>query len=154
MRVPPPDVIAAAQAAQRNWRVPASISLAQWALESAWGERTTGTFNFFGIKADQDQIDDGAYTTCQTHEVVNGVSEATQAHFANYTDLEDGFDAHAALLATSSRYNPAMQAAPDPFKFAEQLQACGYATDPSYAQSLKALLEGNKLTDYDLTGPT
>jgi flagellum-specific peptidoglycan hydrolase FlgJ len=46
------DVIAAAQASQRNTGIPAAITLAQYALESGYGRHMpTGSNNPFGIKA-------------------------------------------------------------------------------------------------------
>ncbi|MDX2291417.1 MULTISPECIES: glucosaminidase domain-containing protein, partial [Streptomyces] len=48
----PDDVIAAARDARRQWQVPASVSLAQWALESGHGAHMPlGSNNPFGIKA-------------------------------------------------------------------------------------------------------
>ena len=53
---PPPDVVAAARSAQAKWRVPASVSIAQYALESGWGKHIPpGSNNPFGIKALADQ---------------------------------------------------------------------------------------------------
>jgi len=52
----PPAVIAAAVAAHHRWRVPASVTLAQWAVESAFGTAMPrGSNNPFGIKAGQGQ---------------------------------------------------------------------------------------------------
>ena len=45
----PANIIAAAQAAQTQYRVPASVSVAQWAFESGWGAHAPGN-NPFGIK--------------------------------------------------------------------------------------------------------
>jgi hypothetical protein len=46
------DVINAAQATQDRWGVPASVTLAQWALESRYGaSMPVGSNNPFGIKA-------------------------------------------------------------------------------------------------------
>lgn len=48
----PPEVIAAAQAAPARWGAPASITMAQWALESGGGQHMPkGSNNPFGIKA-------------------------------------------------------------------------------------------------------
>jgi flagellum-specific peptidoglycan hydrolase FlgJ len=48
---PSAAAIAAARASHKKWGILASISLAQWALESAWGKRTSGPFNYFGMMA-------------------------------------------------------------------------------------------------------
>src|SRR3954451_14996587 len=48
----PPDVIQAAIVSHRRWNVPASVTLAQWVVESAWGaSMPPGSNNPFGIKA-------------------------------------------------------------------------------------------------------
>ena len=50
------DVIEAAQASERKHGIPASVSLAQFALESAWGKKMPpDSHNPFGIKAVQGQ---------------------------------------------------------------------------------------------------
>jgi len=48
----PPEIISAAQTAQAAYGVPASVTLAQWALESDYGQHMPqGSNNPFGIKA-------------------------------------------------------------------------------------------------------
>ena len=48
----PPEVIEAAIASRKHWNVPASITLAQWVVESAWGAAMPpDSNNPFGIKA-------------------------------------------------------------------------------------------------------
>ena len=51
----PNAIIAAAQAAQHKWQVPASVSLAQWIIESGWGaHEPAGSNNPIGIIDPQD----------------------------------------------------------------------------------------------------
>ena len=52
---------------------------AQWALESAWGKKPSGTNNFFGIKA----TDSESSTSKPTWEVINKRVD-TSANFKNY----------------------------------------------------------------------
>src|SRR5206468_4002908 len=48
----PSDIVHYAVAAKAKWKVPASISLGQWALESDWGNAMPdGSNNPFGVKA-------------------------------------------------------------------------------------------------------
>ena len=143
MKVPPPDVIAAAQAAQQAYGVPASVTLAQWADESAWGTRCTGKFNFFGVKASAKQT----ASLCWTHEVLDGKSVACQQRFADYVSLDAAFGAHAALL-THPQFAKAW-----PFKTVEAFVgaiAPVYATDPHYAANLMAIIRGDRLERYDV----
>src|ERR1039458_8854383 len=69
-------VVAAAQAAQRKWRVPASVTLAQWIFESSWGtsELARTANNYFGIKAHQGAAP-GTYCEFITPEFVDGQRE-------------------------------------------------------------------------------
>ena len=145
MRTPPSAAIAAAQAAERKYGIFASVQLAQWALESAWGDKVTGRFNYFGIKALHDQPG----VMCETHEVFAGVDCITHARFRDFTSEIDAFDAHAALLATGAPYKLAMQHKSDLVMFV-RLMAVHYATDPEYAAKLMAIIKGNDLTRYDV----
>jgi flagellum-specific peptidoglycan hydrolase FlgJ len=143
MRIPPDDVVAAAQTAQKAYGVPASVSLAQWCIESAWGAHCTGQFNFFGIKAATDQPG----TLCWTHEVIDGKSVSCQQRFADYESVPDAFSAHAALL-THPQYAKAW-----PFTTVQAFVSAiapVYATDPNYAQSLMAIVTGDRLERYDV----
>ena len=75
-RTPPDAVIRAAQASQTRWGIPASVTLAQWALESAWGSRMPpGSNNPFGIKAGGE-----GGTTPAPAAVINAIVDALHAH--------------------------------------------------------------------------
>ncbi len=105
---PAPEIVAAARKAQEAWGVPASVSLAQYGLESAWGAKLAGKNNPFGIKALPGQ----PHTDAATHEVVHGQFVAAKLAFADFPSIEAAFDAHAKLLATAPVYAPA-KAAPE-----------------------------------------
>jgi flagellum-specific peptidoglycan hydrolase FlgJ len=143
MKAPPDDVVAAAQAAQRAHGVPASVSIGQWALESAWGSKCTGRFNFFGVKALKGQMQ----SLCWTHEVVGGKTISCQQPFRDYASLNEAFDDHAAML-TGHRYAKAWPCR----GVAQFVTAIGpvYATDPHYAASLFGVIHDDGLMRYDL----
>lgn len=143
MTIIPPCVISAAQAGETKWRVPASVSLAQWALESGWGAHSPGN-NPFGIKA----MPGYGVQTFTTHEVVHGHLVPSVARFAAFTDLAQAFECHAMLLATAAVYGPAMTALPDIAAFVLSM-AAHYATDPQYAAKIMAIINGHNLTQYD-----
>ena len=44
------EVAGIAAALEKQTGCPAQLMVAQWAIESQWGEKPTGRFNFFGIK--------------------------------------------------------------------------------------------------------
>lgn len=138
------QVIQAAQLSHKNWKVPASVSLAQYGLESAWGKTVTGKYNFFGIKA----VPGDTFTTCPTHEVVHGKRVLVLANFKNFRDYNDAFDYHAKLLATHERYAPAMEHVDNAEAFAHALTGL-YATDPDYGNKLVEIMQQSQLERYD-----
>lgn len=146
--------VPAAQYCQRAYGVPASITLAQAILESGWGKSKLAEEcnNFFGIKAAHNAAPD-TYRDFQTEEFSRGVEETINADFAKYPSATLGFAAHARLLALAARYRPAMAVRTDPEMFAEQLQRCGYSTNPRYAALLMELVKEFDLTQYDGPNP-
>jgi flagellum-specific peptidoglycan hydrolase FlgJ len=140
---------AAAHASSRAAGVPASIILAQAALESGWGKRATTGHNFFGIKGSGP----AGSTTEKTREFVNGKWVKTTAEFRAYHDAAESFTDHGRFLAENPRYAEALRHAHDPVRFAEELQKARYATDPNYAEKLIAIIRKHNLTQYDLPAP-
>ena len=72
-----------AVAAQTRTQCPAEMTVAQWAVESKWGEKPVGHANYFGIKkAERHQL------ACwvMTHEGTD--PEPKRLEFADYPDLE------------------------------------------------------------------
>jgi flagellum-specific peptidoglycan hydrolase FlgJ len=152
----PAAVIAAAQASQKAWHIPPSVSLAQWALESGWGQHESGKFNYGGITA---KVKDAEFpykpgtplepaTLCWTHEEVHGELVKCQRWFKDYPGPEAFFDAHAKLLATAPVYAAARAALPDVARFVD-LMAPHYATASNYADLIHSIIRGHDLTQYD-----
>lgn len=142
---PPADVIAAAQAAQRKWGVPAAVTIAQWALESGWGKHMPpGSNNPFGIKARPGEPS----VTVRTREVVHGASVYENAAFAKFASIADAFDRHGQLLATVPAYAKARGLTDNPDEYANALTGV-YATDPHYGSLLHAIMRGANLYQYD-----
>lgn len=147
---PSPEVVRAARVAATTWRIPASVTLAQWALESAWGTRMSGKHNCFGIKARPGE----PCTAVVTQEVVNGKRVKVTALFRDYASLDEAFDAHARLLAKGAPYADFRRALPD---LAKATAALGggtparprYATDPNYGASLMAIIRASNLERFD-----
>lgn len=141
----PADVIAAAQASQKTWKIPAAVTLAQWALESNWGRAMpAGSNNPFGIKATAGD----PYVEAHTREVVHGKSITIVAKFRKFASLNDAFNDHGRLLATASPYAHARTLASDPNAFADALTGV-YATDPNYGTALKRIMKSHNLYRYD-----
>lgn len=139
----PPNVVVAAVLAHHKWEVPASVSIAQWALESGWGRHVPpNSNNPFGIKASMTDPHVEAWTT----EVYNGRTVRIMARFRKYASLAQAFDAHGQLLST--KYPRAMACASNPLAFAYALTG-RYATDPKYGSKLVQIMKQYKLLQYD-----
>jgi hypothetical protein len=141
----PPELIEAAKASHRRWRVPASIVLAQWIVESAWGAAMPpDSNNPFGIKALPSQ----PAVESATWEVIDGKTVNITARFRRFASLSEAFDLHGQLLSTASPYRPAMELVHDPERFADALTGV-YATDPQYGTTLKWVINAYGLKQHD-----
>ncbi len=143
--------VPAAQAAQSKWRVPASVTLAQWMTESSWGtsKLALSCHNYFGIKATHLAAPD-TYEEFPTFEYESGRKVLVEALFVKYPDEAASFEAHAQLLAGAARYSNAMCVCYSPKSFALALQTAGYSTSPHYAADLLVLMDEFKLCQYDM----
>ncbi len=145
----PGEIASAAVASQVKWKVPASITLAQWVVESAWGaSMPAGSNNPFGIKAAPGQ----AGVDAGTREVVAGQDIHITAKFRKFETLAEAFDLHGKLLASNRVYAPAMALAADPDAFADALTGV-YATDPKYGFTLKWVMRTYGFQKYNTAAP-
>jgi flagellar protein FlgJ len=135
----------AAQDCQRKTGIPASITLAQAALESSWGERAVGN-NLFGIKADKSWT--GPTVTFGTHEHLNGKDVAMPDKFRHYASYAESMGDHAQFLRKNPRYAACFKETTGA-GWARALQAAGYATDPDYAKKLQSIIHDRNLAFYD-----
>ena len=119
--------------------ISAVFTLAQGGTESAWGAKTTGNFNFFGIKADASWK--GDIKTNVTHEFVNGKWIVINANFRSYANAADGFTDHAQFFLTNKRYAKALLVKNNANLFADAVAIAGYATDPNYNTTLKGVIK-------------
>lgn len=133
-----------------QYGIPASITLAQGILESANGtsDLTVYAYNHFGIKGEYN----GKKWCGKTKEVEKGKKVVTKACFKRYPDDESSFKDHSELLLGARYQQKVKQLATGPTDYkgwAKALQAAGYATDPSYAQTLINLIVKYNLDKYD-----
>lgn len=106
--------------------------VAQDGLESAWGSKPAGSYNFGGIK--------GKGTTKRTREVINGKDVYINDQFRNFKSLEDYANFKIDLL-NNKRYNAFSG---DIKEFANRVHRGGYATDPRYANILNQVIVSAK----------
>jgi hypothetical protein len=106
---------------------------AQWALESGWGQHTSGKNNYFGLK--------GSGSTVETKEFINGQWITIKAGFIDFPDLQTcvsylvdrwykDFDGHKGVNRATSRN-----------ECARLLVKEGYATDPDYSTKLIQIMD-------------
>ena len=125
----------------QRWKVPASITLAQGLLESAAGQSTLATLgnNHFGIKCH-------GWTGATIYRDDDRANECFRAYPSVYESFED----HSQFLAKGQRYKSLFSLRITDYKgWAKGLKAAGYATSPSYAQSLIDIIERYSLNQYD-----
>ena len=83
---------------------PAQLLIAQWAVESKWGEKPVGHAHYFDVKCA------ARHTQCSTvatREVVNGRSVIENLEFAEYDSLEDACRDYAWLITSGAPYHVA-----------------------------------------------
>lgn len=133
----PKEVIEMAQETERIYGVPASVTLAQFATESAYGTSglATSANNYFGII--------GSYNG-------NKVWRKDR-YWRAYPDIQSSFDDHGRLLA-SSIYSGATAGAKDAFDYIDRMAPI-YAPESDgnsgIADLWKTIIRQNNLTKYD-----
>lgn len=147
-----------AMAVQNENGISAVFTLAQAAVESAWGDIAPGNM-FFGEK-DTDGLNgnEQLLTTTEysrkanapfpniisvTPVIRNGekwFKYKIKAYFKKYATPADCFREHNKFLLENPRYKNTLAFKNDPVKFAEAIAAAGYATDPNYKNTLDSVI--------------
>ncbi|MEV0397234.1 sporangiospore maturation cell wall hydrolase GsmA [Polymorphospora rubra] len=141
-----------ARAGFRQYKVPASVTIAQAIQESGWGGSglTRRDHNYFGIKCfgAPGPIAVGCRSYATTECEGNRCYDTT-ASFRAYRDATGSFADHGRFLNDNSRYRPAFAHSNDPDRFATEIHKAGYATSPTYATNLIRLMKQYDLYRYD-----
>src|SRR5574343_657285 len=125
-----------------EYKIPASITLAQGLLESGSGNSRLAKQgnNHFGIKCKKD------WTGCTILEA----DDALQECFRCYKTAEESYKDHSRFLKENKRYAALFQLSITDYKgWAAGLLAAGYATNQKYSELLIRTIEKNGLTAYD-----
>lgn len=129
-----------AERAAQELGVPPEAIMAQAALETGWGRRVPeqadgrSSHNYFGIKATPGWS--GSRVEKTTHEHLGGRMQKVSAEFRAYDSPAQAFDDYVDFLKSNPRYAEALKNGGETSRFAQGLQAAGYATDPAYADKL------------------
>jgi flagellar protein FlgJ len=125
------------------------VIVAQAALETGWGRKVIrhpdgrNSFNLFGIKADPRWS--GERISVQTLEFEDGVAVKKRAAFRSYASLDEAISGYVDFLRTNPRYRHALERAGDADAYLDGLEAAGYATDPRYADKIRAIMQRDSL---------
>lgn len=136
-----------AEKAARELGVEPEFLIAQSALESGWGSKIASdsrgapSNNLFGIKADSSW--NGPVASAKTLEFEGGIGVQQRASFRKYDNLADSFSDYVSFLKSNPRYQTALAPTTDAQDFAGALQDAGYATDPRYAEKIRAVMKSN-----------
>jgi LysM repeat protein len=127
----------------------ASVVIAQAICESGWGQSTImmKANAIFGIKAGSSWK--GKVYNTKTKECYDGINYTTITDtFRAYDSLEESIRDYFELICKATRYKNAL--------FTESPKACitaikngGYATSPTYINTIMSIINSNNLTQYD-----
>lgn len=132
---------AAAMEEQRRYGIPASVTLAQMAVESGYGESNLAKQdnNYFGIKASKEWIKSGKPWSYHHDDHYND-------KFCTFGNALESLEYHSKVLM-ADRYKACRQYAPtDHLHWIEGIKKGGYATDPNYVSAPSRVSSGN--TDW------
>ena len=133
------DVVAMRE--MKQYKIPASITLAQGILESGNGlsKLASKSNNHFGIKCHD-------WKGAKVYHDDDRKNEC----FRKYKHADESFRDHSVFLTTRSRYASLFDLKEDDYKgWARGLQKAGYATSNTYAKLLIRIIEDNDLHQYD-----
>ena len=125
-----------------EYKIPASITLAQGIFESACGTSRLATEanNHFGVKCHKEWQGD----------TIKHDDDALQECFRKYKEAADSYNDHSQFLISRPRYSKLFTLNIMDYKsWAHELKAAGYATNPQYADRLISLIERFDLAKQD-----
>lgn len=128
-----------------QYRIPASITLAQGLLESGAGKSylSRAGNNHFGIKSHG-----------WSGKTIRHDDDKKQESFRAYNTVKESYEDHSKFIANRERYKSLFSLNITDYKgWAKGLKACGYATNPQYATRLINIIETYRLYEYDKMKP-
>jgi LysM repeat protein len=131
-----------AQNNMAEYKIPASIILAQGILESSFGNSDLArkANNHFGIKCHSTWSGERFYQD----------DDAKNECFRSYPNASESYKDHALFLTSRSRYSSLFSLDIKDYKaWAHGLKKAGYATHPEYASKLIRVIEENNLDQFD-----
>lgn len=134
---------------KRGYPLFSSVVIAQAICESGWGQSTImmKANAIFGIKATSDWK--GKVYNANTQECYDGVSYTNiTACFRAYDSLAESISDYFDLITKLERYRKAT-VAETPLECITAIKNGGYATSPTYINTIMSIINSNNLTQYD-----
>ena len=130
----------------KKTRILASLTAAQAFIESNKGNSglTTKANNLFGIKGEYK----GQSVTMKTTEYVKGKAVRVDAAFRKYPSWVESIADHSSLFNRLARYKN-LRGCVNYKKACQYVKEDGYATSPTYTQTLISCIEKYKLYEWD-----
>lgn len=137
-------LLPAALEAEKRYGVPASVTLAQAALESGWAKASIGGYNIFGIKGKGPA---GTVST-RTREFEKGKWITITDNFAKYNNFYEAVMSHGKVFQAGYKgYQKGLDTYAKTGNDYDFIKAVGstYATSPTYAKDVQQIMK-----DYNL----
>lgn len=134
---------------KRGYPLFSSVVIAQSICESGWGQSTImmKANAIFGIKATSSWK--GKVYSAQTKECYDGINYTTITDlFRAYDSLDESIKDYFDLICNSSRYKKALYTG-SPTECITAIKNGGYATSPTYINTIMSIINSNNLTKYD-----
>lgn len=134
---------------KRGYPLFSSVVIAQAICESGWGQSTImmKANAIFGIKATSSWK--GKVYNANTQECYDGVSYTNiTACFRAYDNLQESISDYFDLITKLERYRKAT-VAETPLECITAIKNGGYATSPTYINTIMSIINSNNLTKYD-----
>lgn len=157
------EICTVAIAEAKAYGIPASIKIAQAALESGWGRDPIATKynNFYGIKNKKNFSNDeklliSGVVNRNTKEYIDGKLVTIKDDFLTYDSRWNSIRHNSIFLRgridnnANDGYTSMKGLSKDKYKkWAVALEKAGYSTNPNYATTIIKIIEEHKLYQYD-----
>ena len=139
----------AAMTHQRKYGIPASVTLAQMAYESAWGTSKLARQgnNYFGIKCPPGWVASG-----KTYSLHN--DDKPNEKFCNYASVEESMEHHSRFLMGERYRRCWTYSSTDYHHWLMELKRAGYATAKNYVDICEKIINKYHLDKYDRMAET
>ncbi len=139
--------------------IPASVAIGQAALETGWGQSRMAQEpinSYFSIKCTSTPSphQNGCVSIDSYEYDSQGNKTLQTSRFRTYATVGDSLLDYGRLLSTASRYKPAFAYTDDADQFIREVHKAGYATDPSYADTVIGIMGRYGLYQYNLLAKT